>query len=744
MKETMSKRNRTTEIRDAKNRLSRGIPNGTRGLIVASILLATSFASAGAKPLALNCPGVFSAKAAAPSNSQAGTATDPRRADPRSADPRVPTPRKLRPEVDVYEAARGLTLPVKGTDAKRIHGDHVTARDHEGHATHVRLNLLIDNLADVGAIRVVGPFNNWGETVRTSDILKPMTNHPEIFTVEAEGLKHGMPYRFLVKGRQLIDPAANMYTTAESNKSLKTDDKYLNSVFWDLRDPSLYQTKTDFVDISERPNLIGEVELYSLVEKFRSSQTGETGPQAITDTYKFIAESGVIAKLKEAGFSAIEMLPFNQSIDGAHWHFRYQIFGNFAPDSKFGTPSEFKQMIDAFHEHGLAVVMDVVVGHYPDHANLGERSLGNVGLNQWKKRDGTSLFGSSPSPWGTVRYDYENPFVRRFLVDGITHMMSEYKIDGLRLDNVDGITGQPKGETFLKELVNGARKVNPRALIVGESFSPPENLMERTDRGGLGLTSRNDGYLFEYWHHNLLGPTEQLNMFDIAKRIGSPYDWKGATMMRYLSNHDEAANGRDGFTGQYPASLIGGDSYYAFSKVKAADALNMLVGTYHLTFLQSRLMQTGTFDKNPSIDWSLAESGRGQQLWKMFGSLSRFMQKRASYFNFASLRKDVGNHVDDTNKVISLKRVDPATGRELYILINLGHHDLKNYTFGVDAPGEYRAVFDSEIPEFGGAGELARGAHVYGDSRGLHGKPARLNVPVVAPYSVTIFEAAQP
>ena len=653
----------------------------------------------------------------------------------------------LNPELEIYESAYDLQRPQRGIPHEREFGWKVLSRNDQGQANQVRIDLLVDNVGYDGQIAVIGPFNNWGKNLRVGDFLHPLKNEPQKFSGVIDGITHGMQYRILLNGQQVLDPSASMYTTREyaARENLtQQNGVYLNSIFYDSHDPRLYQTETNFVDVTTRPNLIGEVELHSLVAKYRSQKVGRLGPRSTADTYRFIAESGVVATLKDAGYTAIEMMPFNQSIDGDSWHLRYQVYGLFAPDSRYGSPSEFKMMIDEFHKNGVAVIMDSVISHFPFKGNMGERSLSGLGMDQWFKADGKRLFVGPMSPWDTYRYDYTNPFVRRFLVDSVASMMSEYKIDGIRMDNTDGILGTPGGSELLKELVISVRKVNPRALVVGEAFFPPNTLLQRTDQGGFGFNTRNDSNFFEIWKEGLGGSTEDLQLGSIGALLHHVFDWREVPMMRYLTNHDESANGRGGLTGGYPASLIG-DDYYAFEKTKAADALNMLTGAYHLSLPQARMMQKGTFYSNPDIDWSLTESGRGQQLWQFFGALSRYVLYRSSYFAFDSLNREIENHIDNVNKVISIKRRDPQTGKVLYALINLGHHDLQQYSFGIEKNGSYRLAFDSEWSGFGGLGALqnslsANGGVVRTDSQAEHGRPFSLYVPHVAPYSVTIFE----
>ena len=650
----------------------------------------------------------------------------------------------LNADLSIYETARTTTLPAKGRELPLDHGWRVVERDAQGAATKARLDILVDNPGYAGQLFIVGPFNDWGGKLRESDRLVPHGSKPYIFTATVEGLKQGMPYRLLLNGKQVIDPSATMYSTPEylEREGQLKNGSYLNSIFWDAKDPRFYQSKTTFVDNSDRPQLIGEVELHSLVAKFRA-RDGQVGPRQVADTYRFIAESGVIERLRDAGYTAVEMLPFNQSIDGHSWHLRYQVYGNFAPDSRYGNPSEFKQMIDEFHKFGIAVIMDTVVSHFPYKGNQGVRELAGVGLDQWHKVDGRKLYVGPLSPWDTYRYDYANPYLRKFLIDGVVFMMTEYKVDGVRVDNVDGILGTDGGSVLLKDLTAAIRAVNPKALLIGEAFYPPSSLLHRIDRGGYGFDTRNDSNVFEIWKEGLQGPTEHLKVGSLGSFLRKVFEWGEAPMMRYLSNHDESANGRGGLTGSYPATLIGGDEYYSFSKVKAADGFNMVAGAFHLSFPQARMMQRGSFYNNPAIDWSLTEHGRGKQLWDYFGALGRYIQYRGSYFNFRSLTRDVENHVDDVNKIISLKRRDPDTGKKLYVLINLGHRRIENYAFGVHKGGAYRVGFDSEWQGFGGAGELGsrlNGSQLHARQPGEHGQEHSLLVPVVAPYSVTILE----
>jgi 1,4-alpha-glucan branching enzyme len=652
----------------------------------------------------------------------------------------------LNPELLPYESAHALDAPNTPGPFSRNHGWIGVARDQQGNAVKGRLHVLVDNPGLNGHVQVIGPFNNWGKNPRPQDTMRPVKGRPEMFYADIDGISHGMQYRIKIDDHEVIDPTSAMYTTPEflEREGRLNQGDYLNSVFWDFKRPGAYQISTQRVDLRNKPALISEVEAYSLVRSWTDS-AGQRGPRTKADTYGFIARSGVIAHLRASGINAVEFLPFNQAVDGEPWAFRYQIFGLFAPDSCFGSPDEFKMMVDEFHRNGIAVVMDTVISHFPFQGNSSpSRQLKGVGADVWWKANGQKLYATEISPWNTFRYDYANPYVRRMLTESLLFMMKEYGLDGIRYDNVDGIRSLNGGEQLLKEINAQVRLLNPSAFLVSEAFDTPGAYEFRMDEGGIGMNTKNDGDTFEIWRSSLAGTTESMDMLRIKNLLNSVWDWKTIAQMRYLTNHDESANGRGGASGSYPASFLGDNPYYVMGKIKMADSFNMLAGAYYLSTPQTRLMQKGTFYDNPSIDWDLAKNDpSARMLWSYFSTLGRFVESKASYFNFASLHRGIENHVDNDNKIISLKRVDPNTGKAMYVVINMGHHEIRQYRFGVSNEGRYNVAFDGDSRDFGGSGHLhdeLPGGAFDNDAQAAHGKPHSLIVPVIAPYSVTIFE----
>ena len=116
-------------------------------------------------------------------------------------------------ELGRYETTRILTLgPQKPIDSFRPEtGADIVRRDAEGNATEARLRVLSDNPGN--RIQVVSELNGWGLRASPSDELRPVPGTPYFEGVVP--VRHGMEYRLLLNGTQVLDPSAEMHTTAE-------------------------------------------------------------------------------------------------------------------------------------------------------------------------------------------------------------------------------------------------------------------------------------------------------------------------------------------------------------------------------------------------------------------------------------------------------------------------------------------------------------------------------------------------
>lgn len=146
-----------------------------------------------------------------------------------------------------------------------------------------------------------------------------------------------------------------------------------------------------------------------------------------------------LPRLAELGVTAIELMPLAQFPGERNWG--YDGVLPYAPHSSYGTPEQLKHLIDSAHEHGLAVILDVVYNHFgPDGNYLGQYAA--------------SFFQEDVhTPWG-AGIDFERREVRDFFLDNALMWLLEYRFDGLRLDAVHAIDNPG----FLQELAQRVRQ----------------------------------------------------------------------------------------------------------------------------------------------------------------------------------------------------------------------------------------------------------------------------------------------
>lgn len=203
----------------------------------------------------------------------------------------------------------------------------------------------------------------------------------------------------------------------------------------------------------------------------------------------FAAAEQLLPRLRALGFTAIEVMPV-AAFGGAHgWG--YDGVLPFAPHAGYGTPQDFKRLIDTAHGLGLMVFLDVVYNHFgPDGNYLGRYAP------QFFSRE-------HESPWGAaLNFDGEgSATVREFFIHNALYWIEEYQVDGLRLDAVHAIVddSMPDLLTELSTRVRGAAQAAGRQvhLVLENEKNEGARLASRP------LPGRYDGQWNDDFHHAL-------------------------------------------------------------------------------------------------------------------------------------------------------------------------------------------------------------------------------------------------
>ncbi len=194
-------------------------------------------------------------------------------------------------------------------------------------------------------------------------------------------------------------------------------------------------------------------------------------------THSYTTLKDTLGYFKKLGVNAIEIMPINEFEGNSSWGYNPMMY--FAPDKYYGTKDQLKAFIDACHQNGIAVIMDIVLNHsyglspmvrmYWDTANA--RPAAN---NPWFNQ-------VSPNPvfsWG-YDFNHESSATKYFVDRATSYWLTEYKMDGFRFDFTKGFTNTPgdgsaydaKRIAILERIANKIWNVSPNAYVILEHFT---------------------------------------------------------------------------------------------------------------------------------------------------------------------------------------------------------------------------------------------------------------------------------
>lgn len=280
-----------------------------------------------------------------------------------------------------------------------------------------------------------------------------------------------------------------------------------------------------------------------------------------TDRGTFDSMIRQLPALKRLGITAIELMPVAECPGRRNWG--YDGVDLYAPASYYGGPEALRRLVDAAHRQGLGVILDVVYNHLGPEGNY---------LAQYARDYFTSRYRT---PWGdALNFDGPNSArVRRFMIENALYWLSEYHLDGLRLDAIHAI--YDAGEKHvLAEIVEEvhARLPGPRRILIPESHDNDVNLIRTRARvpgesGGYGydavwaddfhhavrtyLTGESDGYFGDY-PATLQAVAETIERGFYYQGQHSAYwgwdrgtavtDEPGSAFVFCIQNHDQVGN----------------------------------------------------------------------------------------------------------------------------------------------------------------------------------------------------------
>ncbi|MDR1471199.1 MAG: 1,4-alpha-glucan branching protein GlgB [Synergistaceae bacterium] len=457
--------------------------------------------------------------------------------------------------------------------------------------------------------------------------------------------------------------------------------------------------------------------------KGRAAKNGTKAPQSIYEvhigSWRRVPEEGnralsyhelataLVDYVVEMGFTHVEFLPVMEHPFYGSWG--YQTLGYFAPSSRFGTPHEFMELVNALHRAGIGVILDWVPSHFPTDA---------YGLASF---DGTCLYehadprrGFHPD-WKSGIFNYGRAETRSFLLSSARFWLGVYHADGLRVDAVASMLyldySRGDGEWLPNryggkeniEAIDFLRKMNETLYAdfggiqttAEESTSWP--MVSRPAYvGGLGFGYKwNMGWMHDTLHYFGTDPVyRKYHQNELTFSMWYAYSENFTLPL----SHDESVHGKGSLYGKMP-----GDPWQ-----KAAN-LRLLLGWQFghpgkkLLFMGGEFGQEGEWNHDESLSWHELgyASHAGIHLWAK--DLIRYYRERPELWEgdcegWGFEWIDCG---DTDSSVLSFVRRD-SRGKSILCVGNFTPVPRSGYKIGVPEGGYWKEALNSDGARYGG------------------------------------------
>ena len=462
-------------------------------------------------------------------------------------------------------------------------------------------------------------------------------------------------------------------------------------------------------------------------------------------SYTELAEQ-LIPYVKEMGYTHIEMLPVEEHPFDGSWG--YQVTGYYAPTSRYGSPDEFKQFVDACHQNGISVILDWVPAHFPKDDFALARFDGTALYEHQDPRLGEHI------QWGTYIFNYGRKEVANFLLANALYWMDIFHIDGLRVDavasllrldfckeegqwlpNVYGGSENLEAIEFLKHMNSVIAEREPGALMIAEDSTAWPGVTKKVEEGGLGFSLKwNMGWMNDFLSYIKLDPIYR-KYHQNKLTFGMAYHY--AENFVLVLSHDEVVHTKSSMIGKMP-----GDVWQSFANLRLSYGFMMGHPGKKLLFMGGEFAQYSEWSEARSLDWHLLQYADHQEMQAYVKELNHLYAEEPAFWaedfdpnGFQWIECD-----DAESSIVSFVR--RSKEKELVFLCNFTPVVHRGFSLGVPQEGVYHERLNSDAARFGGS-DVINAVPLQSKAEPAGRCPFRVELDV-PPLGMVILEREQP
>lgn len=629
-------------------------------------------------------------------------------------------------------------LPVLGDLDLYLYNEGTHYKSYERLGAHLIKHQDVDGVSfavwapNAKRVSVVGNFNNWDGR---RHLMRPRGSSG-VWELFIPGLKEWDIYKYELIGANgdllplKIDPIGFAYEMRPKTGTLVYD---LSTYKWQ---------DDDWIENGRaKANALGAA--ISIYEVHLGSWRRNSLEGNRWLTYLEMAEE-LPAYVKEMGFTHVEFMPLSEYPFDGSWG--YQVTGMYAPTSRYGTPGDFRYLIDKLHQAGIGVIMDWVPAHFPKDA---------FGLANF---DGTALYEHADPrrgehmDWGTKIYNYSRSEVANFLLSNALFWIREYHIDALRVDAVasmlyldysrkDGewIPNEYGGRENL-EAIAFLRRLNE--LVFGEEVGATTFAEESTSWpmvsrptfiGGLGF-----GYKWNMgWMHDTLKYMQEdpINRKYHHNELTFSFLYAWSENFTLPLSHDEVVHGKGSLINKMP-----GDEWQKFANLRLYYSYMFTHPGKKLLFMGAELAENKEWNYADSLNWDLLFNPNNKGIQTLLKDLNTLYREQESLHLYDCDERGFEwiDGSDVTGSTMTFMRKGSNPKDNLIIACNFTPVPRYDYKIGVTETGVYEQLFNSDDLKYAGSG-VGNYQNLQALEPGWNFKPYRLQV-VLPPLSVVVFK----